>query len=149
MRVVVQRVKQARVDIAGETTAMVGEGFLLLLGVQKNDSEGDVKYLVDRVLGLRIFEDARGKMNLSIMDKGGAILIISQFTLYGDCRKGRRPSFDDAAPMELAKNLYNLFVEKIKERGVRVETGRFGSFMDVSLINSGPATFLLDSNKVF
>ncbi|HEX9666948.1 MAG TPA: D-aminoacyl-tRNA deacylase [Thermodesulfobacteriota bacterium] len=149
MRLVVQRVKQARVEVGGELVGKIREGLLLLLGVKSSDSIEDVEYLVEKVLGLRIFEDHAGKMNLSIMDKGGEILVVSQFTLYGDCRKGRRPSFDEAAPMGLAMNLYDLFVEKIKEKGLRVETGRFGAVMDVNLINSGPVTLLLDSNKVF
>jgi D-tyrosyl-tRNA(Tyr) deacylase len=149
MRLVVQRVKQARVEVGGELVGRIREGLLLLLGVKSSDSIEDVEYLVEKVLGLRIFEDHAGKMNLSIMDKGGEILVVSQFTLYGDCRKGRRPSFDEAAPMGLAMNLYDLFVEKIKEKGLRVETGRFGAVMDVNLINSGPVTLLLDSNKVF
>ena len=149
MRLVVQRVKQARVEVGGELVGRIREGLLLLLGVKSSDSIEDVEYLVEKVLGLRIFEDHAGKMNLSIMDKGGEILVVSQFTLYGDCRKGRRPSFDEAAPMGLAMNLYDLFVEKIKEKGLRVETGRFGADMDVNLINSGPVTLLLDSNKVF
>jgi D-tyrosyl-tRNA(Tyr) deacylase len=149
MRLVVQRVKQARVEVGGELVGRIREGLLLLLGVKSSDSIEDVEYLVEKVLGLRIFEDQAGKMNLSIMDKGGEILVVSQFTLYGDCRKGRRPSFDEAAPMGLAMNLYDLFVEKIKEKGFRVETGRFGAVMDVNLINSGPVTLLLDSNKVF
>lgn len=149
MRLVVQRVKNAHVDVDGETVGRIGEGLFLLVGVKSDDSIGDVNYLVDKVLGLRIFQDHAGKMNLSIVEKGGEILVVSQFTLYGDCRKGRRPSFDEAAPMEQAMSLYDLFVEEIKKGGMRVETGRFGEVMDVSLINSGPVTFLLDSNRVF
>lgn len=149
MRLVVQRVKHARVEVERELVGRIGEGLLLLLGIKSDDSIEDVEYLVEKVLGLRIFEDHAGKMNLSIMDKGGEILVVSQFTLYGDCRKGRRPSFDEAAPPELAMNLYDLFVEEIKKMGMKVETGRFGAVMDVNLINSGPVTLLLDSNKVF
>lgn len=149
MRVVVQRVKNARVEVGGQLVGRIGEGLLLLLGVKGDDSIEDVDYLVGKVLDLRIFEDHAGKMNLSIMDKGGEILVVSQFTLYGDCRKGRRPSFDEAAPMELAIKLYDLFVEEMKKKGMRVETGKFGAFMDVNLTNSGPVTLLLDSKKVF
>jgi D-tyrosyl-tRNA(Tyr) deacylase len=149
MRLVVQRVKNARVEVEGELVGRIGEGLLLLLGVKSDDSIEDVDYLVEKVLGLRIFQDQAGKMNLSILDKGGAILVVPQFTLYGDCRKGRRPSFGEAASMELAVNLFELFVGEIKKKGMRVETGRFGVLMDVNLINSGPVTVLLDSNKVF
>jgi D-tyrosyl-tRNA(Tyr) deacylase len=149
MRLVVQRVKHARVEVDRELAGKIGEGLLLLLGVKSDDSIEDVEYLVEKVLGLRIFEDHAGKMNLSIMDKGGEILVVSQFTLYGDCRKGRRPSFDEAASSDLAMNLYELFVEEIRKKGMKVETGRFGAVMDVNLINSGPVTLLLDSNKVF
>ena len=149
MRLVVQRVKHARVEVGRELVGRIGEGLLLLLGIKSDDSIGDVEYLVEKVLGLRIFEDHAGKMNLSIVDKGGEILLVSQFTLYGDCRKGRRPSFDEAAPPELAVNLYDLFIGKIKKEGMKVETGKFGAVMNVSLINSGPVTLLLDSNKVF
>ena len=149
MRLVVQRVKHARVEVMGKLAGRIDEGLLLLLGIKSDDSIEDVEYLVDKVLGLRIFDDHAGKMNLSIMDKGGDILVVSQFTLYGDCRKGRRPSFDEAAPPELAINLYDLFVEELRKKGMRVETGRFGATMDVNLINSGPVTLLLDSKKVF
>jgi D-tyrosyl-tRNA(Tyr) deacylase len=149
MRLVVQRVKHARVEVDRELVGRIGEGLLLLLGIKSDDSIEDVEYLVEKVLGLRIFEDHAGKMNLSIMDKGREILVVSQFTLYGDCRKGRRPSFDEAAAPELAVSLYDLFVEEIRKKGIKVETGRFGAVMDVNLINSGPVTLLLDSNKVF
>jgi D-tyrosyl-tRNA(Tyr) deacylase len=149
MRAVIQRVKEARVEVEGEVIGRIEGGILLLLGVGKDDSEGDVEYLTEKVLGLRIFEDTDGKMNLSIVDVKGEILIISQFTLYGDCRKGRRPSFDKAAPPDLAENLYGLFVQKVKEKGIKVETGRFRALMNVHLINSGPVTILLDSKKAF
>ena len=149
MRLVVQRVIHARVEVDRDLVAGIGNGLLLLLGIKSDDSIDDVKYLVEKVLGLRIFEDHVGKMNLSVMDKGGEILVVSQFTLYGDCRKGRRPSFDEAAPPEIAMNLYDLFVDEIRKKGMKVETGKFGAVMDVNLINSGPVTLLLDSNKVF
>ena len=149
MRLVVQMVKNARVEVEGELVGRIGEGLLLLLGVKGDDSLEDVDYLVGKVLGLRIFQDHEGKMNLSIMDKGGEILVVPQFTLYGDCKKGRRPSFDEAAPMQLAIKLYDLFVEEMKKKGMRVETGKSGAFMDVNLTNSGPVTLLLDSKKVF
>ncbi len=149
MRLVIQRVKSARAEVEGETVGSIGEGLLLLLGVKTGDAIADVNYLVEKVLGLRIFQDDAGKMNFSIVDKGGEILVVSQFTLYGDCRKGRRPSFDEAASMEHALSLYDLFVEEIRQSGIHVETGRFGEVMDVSLINAGPVTLLLDSNRVF
>ncbi len=149
MRLVIQRVKSARAEVEGETVGSIGEGLLLLLGVKTGDAIADVNYLVEKVLGLRIFQDDTGKMNFSIVDKAGEILVVSQFTLYGDCRKGRRPSFDEAASMEHALSLYDLFVEEIRQSGIHVETGRFGEVMDVSLINAGPVTLLLDSNRVF
>ena len=149
MRAVVQRVKEARVDVDGQEVGRIGEGLAILIGIAKDDGEGDVEYLVDKISGLRIFEDEEAKMNLSVIDVRGEILVVSQFTLYGDCRKGRRPSFDQAAQPEAAEKLYNLFVERIRERGIRVEVGRFRALMDVHLINWGPVTILLDSRKLF
>ncbi len=149
MRAVAQRVKEARVEVEGEVVGKIGGGILLLLGVKKDDTEDDVKYLSEKVLGLRIFDDDAGKMNLSILDVQGEVLVISQFTLYGDCRKGRRPSFDEAAPPDVAEGLYRLFVEKIKKSGINVQTGRFRAIMDIHLVNSGPVTILLDSRKLF
>ncbi len=149
MRAVIQRVREAEAEVDGEVVGKIGAGLLVLIGVGKDDVERDLEYVADKVLGLRVFEDDLGKMNLSIMDVKGEILAVSQFSLYGDCRKGRRPSFDESASPDIAEKLYNLFIEKIKDRGVRVETGRFRAIMDVHLINSGPVTILLDSRKVF
>lgn len=149
MRAIIQRVKEARVDINGETVGRIGEGMLVLLGAGKDDTAEDVDYLVEKVLWLRIFEDPEGKMNLSVTDTGGSVLVVSQFTLYGDCRKGRRPSFDKAAPPEAAEALYELFVSRLRERGAKVETGRFRAMMDVHLVNWGPVTLMLDSKKEF
>jgi D-aminoacyl-tRNA deacylase len=149
MRAVIQRVREARVEVEGETMGRIEEGILVLLGVRKDDTEDDIEYLAEKILGLRIFEDDAGKMNLSIADIKGEILVVSQFTLYGDCRKGRRPSFDEAASPDMAERLYGLFVEEIKKRGVNVRTGKFRALMDVHLINSGPVTILLDSRKMF
>jgi len=149
MRAVIQRVKEAKVEVNGDIIGKIGEGFLVLLGVGKDDTEEDVRYLADKVLGLRIFEDEAGKMNLSITDVKGEILAVSQFTLYGDSRKGRRPSFDEAAPPDVAERLYELFVEEIRKSGIKVETGKFRALMDVHLVNSGPVTILLDSKKLF
>jgi len=149
MRAVIQRVSEAKVEVDGDIIGKIGEGFLVLIGVRKDDTEEDVRYLADKVLGLRIFEDEAGKMNLSITDVKGEILAVSQFTLYGDSRKGRRPSFDEAAPLDVAEKLYELFVEEIRKSGIKVETGKFRALMDVHLINSGPVTILLDSKKLF
>jgi D-aminoacyl-tRNA deacylase len=149
MRAIIQRVKEARVEIEGEVVGQIGKGILVLLGAGKNDMEEDVQYLADKILTLRIFEDSEGKMNLSVTDTGGEVLVVSQFTLFGDCRKGRRPSFDKAAPPELAEELYYLFVRELKERGAKVETGRFRAMMDVHLTNWGPVTLMLDSKKFF
>jgi D-tyrosyl-tRNA(Tyr) deacylase len=149
MRAIIQRVKEARVDINGETVGQIEEGILVLLGAGKDDTSADSDYLADKILALRIFEDADGKMNLSVTDTGGSLLVVSQFTLYGDCRKGRRPSFDKAAPPEIAAALYEEFVSKLRARGARVETGRFRAMMDVHLVNWGPVTLLLDSRKEF
>src|SRR3990172_3684369 len=149
MRAVIQRVQEARVEVDGEVIGKIGQGFLVLLGVRKDDTEEDVRYLADKVTGLRIFEDEAGKMNLSISEVKGEILAVFQFTLYGDCRKGRRPSFDEAAPPDVAERQYELFVEEIRKSGIKVETGRFRALMDVYLINSGPVTILLDSRQLF
>lgn len=149
MRAVIQRVKEARVEVEGEVVGRIGEGILLFLGIRKDDAPDDIKYLVEKVLGLRMFDDNAGKMNLSIAEVGREILIVSQFTLYGDCRKGRRPSFDEAASPDMAEKLYGIFVEEVKKRGINVQTGRFRALMDIHLINSGPVTILLDSRRVF
>jgi D-tyrosyl-tRNA(Tyr) deacylase len=127
----------------------IGAGMLVLLGVSKSDNDAAADYLADKVLGLRIFEDAEGKMNISVQDSGGAMLVVSQFTLYGDVRRGKRPSFDAAARPEQAKRLYEYFVEKIRAAGLRCETGVFQAMMDVELVNAGPVTILLDSEKLF
>ncbi len=149
MRAIIQRVKEAKVDVDGQTVGQIGEGVLVLLGAGKQDTSADADYLVDKILALRIFEDGDGKMNLSVTDTGGSLLVVSQFTLYGDCRKGRRPSFDKAAPPEVAEALYEEFVSKLRARGANVETGRFRAMMDVHLVNWGPVTLMLDSKKEF
>ncbi len=149
MRAVVQRVSHARVTVAGELTGEIGLGLLVLLGVSQTDSEADADYVADKVSGLRVFEDPDGKMNLAAADVGGAILAVSQFTLYGDVRRGKRPSFDAAARPERARELYECFVQRIRTLGLRCETGRFQEMMDVELVNSGPVTILLDSTKAF
>ena len=149
MRAVVQRVSRAKVTVNGETTGEIGPGLLVLLGVGQSDTEADATYLADKIGGLRIFEDDHGKMNHSLQEAGGSLLAVSQFTLYGDARRGKRPSFDAAAPPEKALQLYEFFVERIRAAGLRCETGRFQAMMQVELVNEGPVTILLDSKKEF
>lgn len=148
MRVVLQRVKQAEVKVDQEVVGAIGHGLLLLVGFTEGDGEREIGHLAEKVVHLRIFEDENGKMNLSLLDVGGAILSVSQFTLYGDCRKGRRPNFMAAARPDEAKALYDRWNEKLRELGVTVETGRFGAMMEVSLINDGPVTLMLDSAEL-
>jgi D-tyrosyl-tRNA(Tyr) deacylase len=149
MRACVQRVSQAEVVIAGTSVGRIERGLLVLLGVAVGDSAEDAKQLAQKIAELRVFEDDAGKMNRSLVEARGAMLVVSQFTLLGDCRKGRRPSFIDAAPPEDAQRLYQLFVSEVQKRGIRVETGRFREHMEVSLVNDGPVTLLLDSRKNF
>jgi D-tyrosyl-tRNA(Tyr) deacylase len=149
MRAVVQRVSRAKVTVDGQVTGEIGDGILLLLGVAGQDTENDVRYLVEKTLNLRIFEDAEGKMNLSLLDIDGGLLVVSQFTLYGDTRRGRRPSFIDAAPPEKASQLYELFISESKKQVRNVAAGVFQAMMDVDLVNSGPVTILIDSEKTF
>jgi D-tyrosyl-tRNA(Tyr) deacylase len=148
MRVVIQRVNRARVRVDGQTTGEIGQGLLILLGVGQGDTSREVDSLLDKIINLRIFEDAGGKMNLSLLETGGQLMVISQFTLYADCRKGRRPSFTDAAPSGEAEKLYDYFVDAARKRGLQVATGIFQALMEVELVNSGPVTILLDSSKV-
>jgi len=149
MRAVIQRVSRAKVTVNGEIAGEIGPGLLVLLGVGTGDTRAEADYLADKTIGLRIFEDSGGKMNLSVVDVGGAVLAVSQFTLYGDVRRGKRPSFDVAAPPESARELYEYFVEKIRVAGLRCETGRFQEMMQVDLVNEGPVTILVDSAKTF
>jgi D-tyrosyl-tRNA(Tyr) deacylase len=145
MRVVVQRSKAASVTVAGEVTGQINNGLVLLVGVTHDDTKDDAAYLADKIVNLRIFEDEAEKMNLSLLDVGGQILSISQFTLYGDCRKGRRPNFMEAARPDQAIQIYDAFNRLLEEKGVQVETGRFGEMMDVSLVNDGPVTLIVES----
>lgn len=149
MRAVVQRVSRARVTVDGEITGEIGRGILVLLGVSRADSENEVRYLLEKTLNLRIFEDDEGKMNLSVADIEGGLLVVSQFTLYGDARKGRRPSFIEAAAPAEANRLYEFFVAEARRRLKSVATGRFQAMMDVELVNDGPVTIMLDSSKLF
>ena len=149
MRAVVQRVSRAKVTVNDFVTGEIGHGLLVLLGVGHGDTEADATYLAEKITGLRIFEDADGKMNRSVQDVGGSVLAVSQFTLYGDVRKGKRPSFDCAAPPVEARRLYEFFVERVQALGLRCETGRFQEMMQVELVNDGPVTILLDSGKGF
>jgi len=147
MRAVVQRVSSAQVTVGEEVVGKIGAGLLVLLGVAKSDTQADADYLASKILGLRIFDDENGKMNLSLAETRGSVLAVSQFTLYGDARKGRRPSFDEAAPPQLANELYQHFVRKIREAGFTCQTGRFQAMMTVELVNDGPVTILLDSPR--
>ena len=149
MRAVVQRVSQARVRLEGEVRGEIGPGLLVLLGVARTDTEAAAVQLAEKIAGLRLFNDAQGKMNRSLQEVGGAVLAISQFTLYGDCRKGRRPSFDRAAPAEQARALYETFIAALRRQGTRVETGVFQAMMDVELVNTGPVTLLVDTDRAF
>jgi D-tyrosyl-tRNA(Tyr) deacylase len=145
MRAVVQRVSRAQVTVNGEIAGKIGRGLVVLLGVGEGDSEADADYLAGKIVGLRIFEDENGKMNLDTATVGGGVLVVSQFTLYGDVRRGKRPSFDAAARPEIARQLYEYFVERIRDAGLPCQTGRFQEMMQVELVNDGPVTILLDS----
>ena len=149
MRAVIQRVSRASVKVNGEFTGQIGEGLLVLVGVAHEDTDSDAQYLAEKIAGLRIFEDDAGKMNRSVSDVGGAVLAVSQFTLLGDVKKGKRPSFDAAARPEQACQLYESFVAHVRSLGLRCETGRFQETMEVELVNQGPVTILLDSKKLF
>jgi len=149
MRAVIQRVTAASVTVDGQPVGQIGRGLLVLVGVSRTDTAASADYLIEKVLGLRIFEDHEGKMNLSVRETGGALLVVSQFTLFGDVRRGKRPSFDDAARPEQAKALYQYLVSKIRQQGIECSTGEFQAMMQVWLINDGPVTILIDSEKVF
>jgi len=148
MRAVVQRVRSCRVVVAGETVGAIGHGLLVLLGIRTGDTADLVRWLADKVVNLRIFEDDQGKMNVSVADSGGEVLVVSQFTLYGDCQKGRRPSFIDAARPEAAEPLYQAFADAVRLHGVPVATGRFGADMQVESVNDGPVTIVLDAPEL-
>jgi D-tyrosyl-tRNA(Tyr) deacylase len=149
MRAVLQRVTRASVRVEGETVGEITRGLVVLLGVAREDADEDALYLLEKTAVLRIFDDAEGHMNLSVEEAGGALLVVSQFTLYGDARRGRRPSWSDAAPPETAERLYALFIEEARRRGLRVASGSFRRMMEVELVNDGPVTILLDSRKQF
>ncbi len=149
MRAVIQRVKEAKVEVNGQVTGRTGTGLLVYLGIGEEDEEKDAELIADKLAGLRIFQDQAGKMNLNIQEVGGQILLVSNFTLYGDCRKGRRPSFDQAGKPELANRLYETLCSLIETKGIDVQKGVFGEYMQVSSINDGPVTFLIDSTKKF
>jgi len=145
MRACIQRVSQARVVVEGEVTGEIGRGLLVLLGVAATDTDAELTWLAEKIAGLRIFDDGEGKMNLSLADVGGGMLVVSQFTLYGDCRKGRRPSFIDAAPPEMAEAMYERFVAQVAKSGIQTATGRFRTMMSVELANDGPVTIWIDT----
>ena len=149
VRAVVQRVAEASCRVEGEVVGAIGPGLVVLLGVGQGDTDADADYLADKVLNLRVFSDEAGQMNRSVLDVGGGLLVVSQFTLLGDARKGRRPSYSDAAPPEEANRLYERFVERLRPSGLPVATGVFRAMMDVALVNQGPVTILLDSRKLF
>ncbi len=148
MRACIQRVSRASVSVHGEVVGQIGRGLVVLLGIGQDDNQAEAVKLADKVIGLRIFEDSAGKMNLALQDVGGSVLVVSQFTLFADCRKGRRPSFVGAAPPELAAELYSFFVDFLRNRGVPVATGRFREHMLVELVNDGPVTIWLDSREL-
>ncbi|MDA2914677.1 D-aminoacyl-tRNA deacylase [Acidobacteriia bacterium AH_259_A11_L15] len=149
MRAVLQRVSEARVRVNGEVTGAIGPGLVVLLGVARTDDEGSAVQLAEKIVELRLFNDPQGKMNRSLKEVSGAVLAVSQFTLYGDCRKGHRPSFDRAAPAEQARALYESFLAALRRQGLRVETGVFQAMMEVELVNSGPVTLLVDTDRQF
>ncbi len=149
MRAVIQRVSKAKVEVDCQVTGSIGKGLLVLLGVHADDTEKDGKWMAEKIINLRLFDDDKGLMNLSLQDVHGELLIVSQFTLYGDCRKGRRPSWSTAAPPEQAERLYLNFIRQCRSLGIKPETGVFQAMMDVSLTNDGPVTLLLDSHKTF
>jgi D-tyrosyl-tRNA(Tyr) deacylase len=149
MRAVLQRVTRASVRVEGETVGEIGAGLLVLLGIAHDDTREDARYLLEKIAGLRIFEDAARRMNLSVVETGGALLLVSQFTLYGDVRRGRRPSWSEAAAPEVAEPLYEFFVSEARKMPLRIETGSFRRMMAVELVNDGPVTILLDSRKLF
>ncbi len=149
MRAVIQRVGEAQVQVDGQTVGQISKGLLVYLSVGKGDSDNDAEFIADKLVNLRIFADEQGKMNRSIVDNGGEILLVSNFTLHGDCRKGRRPGFDAAAEPAIAKGLYERMARLIAEKGVKVTKGVFGAYMQVTSVNDGPVTFLLDSSRLF
>ena len=149
MRAVVQRVSHASVDVEGKEIGAIKQGLLVFLGVEKGDTDKDLEYIVNKVSGLRVFEDADGKLNLSVVDVAGEILAVSQFTICGDCKKGKRPSFDNAAPAEVGNEYYEKFIAALRAENIKVATGQFQAHMYVSLVNDGPVTILLDSKKTF
>ena len=148
MRALIQRVSSARVAVGAETIGAVGHGVLILLGVKSGDDQAALAYLVEKIIHLRIFSDEEGKMNRSLLDVGGEVMVVSQFTLYADCRKGRRPSFQGAAPPAEGERLYEEFVQALRDKGLKVATGRFGAEMQVTLVNDGPVTILLDTDEL-
>lgn len=149
MRAVIQRSKEASVTVDGEIIGTIDKGLVVLLGVQASDDHNAIKWMADKIINLRIFEDENNKMNLSLKDTGGEMLIVSQFTLYGDCRKGRRPGYSKAAPPALAEEIYEKFISEVQANNITVATGQFQAMMDVQLINDGPVTLMLDSDKLF
>ncbi len=149
MRAVVQRVSQAQVSVGGAITGSISEGLAVLLGIQTDDTAAAARWLADKIVNLRVFEDHQGKMNRSLIDIGGDMLVVSQFTLYGDCRKGRRPGYSNAAPPDTAEPLYEQFIKYVQDRNIQTATGKFQAMMELSLTNHGPVTLLLDSDKTF
>lgn len=148
MKALIQRVKNAKVTVGGKIVGQIGTGFLVLLGVAPTDTQKDIEFLADKIKNLRVFEDANEKMNLSLLDVKGEVLVVSQFTLYADCKRGRRPSFTDAAAPEFAKEMYTKFVQEFKNAGISTQEGVFGAMMDVELVNAGPVTIMLDSKEL-